>query len=439
MTAPVQIAPDGKFYGQVSTFGTRGATLAVVMHYTAGAPGVPTGANGDTAESRVQAAIYTLNTRDDRGTNPGPDELGYHYIIAKNGTIYQLADADAVVQHTGRKYNSSTISVAIEAALDTDIVQIQANIAVGLVKSLLRKYNLNTGDVIGHSKPGSSETKVGNLIRRFLNNNKELPETPGLRERIENSPTVTSSGEYVRSRWYTLNPNRAQPTNSTSTPSTSTSSTNTLEAYFKITYIDALARSGETATRTLEAFKNKEITTKYDAPLRSSQEAVPFQEALVDITVYDQKQLEGELTLLQGVNEAQSKAEANAIGVLNRSEGLLPSEIAFIVLNDLVELYPDIMRNKMLANSNDSSDYAHAWRAPGKLAITANITIPGASGFRIGQVFWLGRTYAHYKYLGAFQLFGLTETITVDRGWTTQLYARFNAIPESKLSGLTGE
>lgn len=438
MTAPVQIAPDGKFYGQVSTFGTRGATLAVVMHYTAGAPGVPTGVRGDTAESRVQAAIFTLNTRDDPKTKEGVDELGYHYIIAKNGTIYQLADADAVVQHTGNKYNSSTISVCIEAALDTDIVQIQANIAAGLVRSLLRKYNLNTGDVIGHNK-STSETRVGDLIRRVLNNNKELPETPGLRERIENSPTVPSRSEYVQSRWYTLNPNRAQPTNSTSTPSTSTSSTNTLEAYFKITYIDALARSGETAKRTLEAFKNKEITTKYDAPLRSSQEAVPFQEALADITVHSQKQLEGELALLQGVNEAQLKAEANAIGVLNRSEGLLPSEIAFIVLNDLIELYPDIMRNKMLANSNDSSDYAHAWRAPGKLAITANITIPGASGFRIGQVFWLGRTYAHYKYLGAFQLFGLTETITVDRGWTTQLYARFNAIPESKLSGLTGE
>lgn len=438
MTAPAQIAPNGKFYGQVSTFGTRGTTLAVIMHYTAGTAGIPTGANGDTAENRISGVLTTLNTRDDAGTNPGPDELGYHYIIAKDGTIYQIADADKVVFHTGPKYNSSTVSVSIDASIDTDIQQIQATVAAGLVKSLLRKYNLNTGDVLGHGKT-STEKKVGDLIRRFLNNNKELPETSGLRAQIENSPTVASSGEYVRSRWYTLNPNAAQPRSSTTTPSTSTSSTNTLESYFKITYLDALARSGDAAKPTLDAFRNKQITTAYDAPLRSRQDAVPFQEALVDITVYSQKQLEGELALLQGVNEAQSKAEANAIGVLNRSEGLLPSEIAFIVLNDLIELYPDIMRNKMLANSSDSSDYAHAWRAPGKLAITANITIPGASGFRIGQVFWLGRTYAHYKYLGAFQLFGLTETITVDRGWTTQLYARFNAIPESKLIGLTGE
>lgn len=437
MTAPVPLQPNDKFWKYVSTFGTRGATLAVMMHYTNGKAGIPTGANGDTAESRIPGVLATLNTRDDN-KNANPDELGYHYIIAKDGTVYQIADSDKIVRHA-EEYNYSAVSVAIDASIDTDIQQIQATVAAGLVKSLLRKYNLNTSDVIGHDK-SVTENNVGALIRRVLNNNKELPETPGLRQRLLNSPPSPSSSEYVRSRWYIVNPNAAQPRSSTGTTSTpSTPSRDTLESYFKITYLDALARSGDTAKPTLDAFRNKQITTTYEAPLRSRQDAVPFQEALVDITVYSLTQLEGELALLQGVNEAQSKAEANAIGVLNRSEGLLPSEIAFIVLNDLIELYPDIMRNKMLANSSDSSDYAHAWRAPGKLAITANITIPGASGFRIGQVFWLGRTYAHYKYLGAFQLFGLTETITVDRGWTTQLYARFNAIPESKLIGLTGE
>jgi len=94
------------------------------------------------------------------------------------------------------------------------------------------------------------------------------------------------------------------------------------------------------------------------------------------------------------------------------------------------------MREKMSINAAEgiNANYSHAWRSPGKLAITANLTIPGASGFRIGQVFWIGRTYEHYKKEGAFQLFGLTETIDLSRGWTTELYARFNAIPRSVIA-----
>jgi hypothetical protein len=84
-------------------------------------------------------------------------------------------------------------------------------------------------------------------------------------------------------------------------------------------------------------------------------------------------------------------------------------------------------------------NYSHAWRAPGKLAITADITIPGASGFRIGQIFWVGRTYDHYKKYGAFQLFGLTEDININKGWTTTIHSRFNAMPVDKLLGIQSE
>jgi hypothetical protein len=58
-----------------------------------------------------------------------------------------------------------------------------------------------------------------------------------------------------------------------------------------------------------------------------------------------------------------------------------------------------------------------------------DLTIPGASGFSIGQIFWVDRIYEQYKKIGAFQLFGLTETIDMNRGWTTSIYARLNVIP----------
>ena len=95
----------------------------------------------------------------------------------------------------------------------------------------------------------------------------------------------------------------------------------------------------------------------------------------------------------------------------------------------------------MLANAGDSNSSAasldsHAWRAPGKLAVTADIQIPGASGFKIGQVFWVGRTYESFKKNGVFQLLGLTETIDLSRGWVTEIHSRLLALPKNNLIGL---
>lgn len=112
-----------------------------------------------------------------------------------------------------------------------------------------------------------------------------------------------------------------------------------------------------------------------------------------------------------------------------------------LVLNDLYALNPDDMRSKMFKNSQMydpkiGPEAAHAWRAPGKLSVSANITIPGMSGFRIAQIFWIDRIPEYYKTYGAFQLFGLKETIDINKGWTTELYARFNAIPQQHISRL---
>lgn len=167
--------------------------------------------------------------------------------------------------------------------------------------------------------------------------------------------------------------------------------------------------------------------------------AKKLQEVINRIALTSNSQLDGELLLLRGASEVSAQFVSETNAAFAKIENLLPSEAAYLVTFNLFEPYPDLMRQKLSANAGESSravDYSHAWRSPGKLAITANLTIPGASGFRIGQIFRVGRTYDSYNKFGAFQLFGLTETIDLGRGWTTQLYARFNAMPTFKIQGL---
>lgn len=163
---------------------------------------------------------------------------------------------------------------------------------------------------------------------------------------------------------------------------------------------------------------------------------VPVQQNIEECGLIADSQLNGELTLLRGVAQANITFSNQTKSIVAKIDGFIPAEAAYLVQFDLFEMQPDLMRQLMSSNagnSNNNVDYTHAWRAPGKLAITADITIPGACGFSIGQIFWVGRTYEHYKQFGAFQLFGLTENIDVGRGWTTTIHSRFNAMPTHKI------
>jgi GH24 family phage-related lysozyme (muramidase) len=214
-------------------------------------------------------------------------------------------------------------------------------------------------------------------------------------------------------------------------PDTTTSTSTT--DYFESNYIKPINDAGYTSFTTSIAQKTVLVQ------LVSITTPTPLQEWINRVALTSNSQLDGELLLLRGASEvaAQFVSETNA--ALAKLENLLPSEAAYLVTFNLFEPYPDLMRQKLSANAGESNkevDYSHAWRAPGKLAITANVTIPGASGFRIGQIFRIGRTYDSYNKFGAFQLFGLTETIELNRGWTTEIYARFNAMPTFKIQGL---
>jgi GH24 family phage-related lysozyme (muramidase) len=218
-----------------------------------------------------------------------------------------------------------------------------------------------------------------------------------------------------------------------------TTSTSTAD-YFESNYIKPINEANfNTVTA---AITQKKVLIQFNTLTESIVTPTPLQEVINRIALTSDSQLDGELLLLRGASEVSAQFVSETNAALAKVENLLPSEAAYLVTFNLFEPYPDLMRQKLSANAGTPSnavDYSHAWRAPGKLAITANLTIPGASGFRIGQIFRVGRTYDSYNKFGAFQLFGLTETIDLGRGWTTQLYARFNAMPTFKIQGLQSE
>lgn len=218
-----------------------------------------------------------------------------------------------------------------------------------------------------------------------------------------------------------------------------TTSTTSVD-YFESNYVRPINEARYNSfTRDIAA---KRVLIQFDTPTISIATPTPLQEVIDRIALTSNSQMDGELLLLRGASEVSTQFVAETNAALTKVENLLPSEAAYLVTFNLFEPYPDLMRQKLSANAGELSravDYSHAWRAPGKLAITANLTIPGASGFRIGQIFRVGRTYDTYSKYGAFQLFGLTETIDLSRGWTTQLYARFNAMPTFKIEGLQSE
>jgi predicted chitinase len=202
------------------------------------------------------------------------------------------------------------------------------------------------------------------------------------------------------------------------------------QSYFENTYIkpiEAISANDNQAKAYLDALKRGSI-------LVPSAGNKSLQDTVIELSTID---ISGELALLGATAAINFEFQEQQKSVLSRIDGLLPAEAAFAVQYDLFELNPDKMREAMLINAGNSPDplYSHAWRSPGKLAITVNLTIPGASGFKIGQIFRVGRTYDYSKQ-GAFQLFGLTETIDTNKGWTTELYARFNAMPLGKIDTL---
>ncbi len=414
------VAIDFTKLGRIRGGRQRSITVGIVVHHTAGAG--------------VDNAINTLNQR---------GGLGYHYIVGYNGTIYNLVDPDYIAFHASEA-NSNTVSVSLEGS-DTgqknDHTEIQIRNAASLVKALMNRYGLAKDKVLGH---GEVEPF---LIQQSIAAGKSATVDPsaGVRGRGKLKAEGIRVVQYIRGAG--TGPSQATLDEIWKTRDTAGTGTAlgggspylpTLapENYFKDTYIIPISGSGFGLVTDRIAIK--EVKAGYDSLTLSVGTPTPIQDVVRESALYAESQLNGELTLLRGVGEINAQFVAEAQSTLSKIDGLLPAEAAFLVQFDLFEFNGDLMRKQMTANAGDSNsaqagDTQHAWRLPGKLAVTTTLLVPGVSGIRFGQVFRVGRTYEIFKKFGVFQTLGLTENFSVNRGWTTEIYARLVGVPSSKL------
>lgn len=226
-------------------------------------------------------------------------------------------------------------------------------------------------------------------------------------------------------------------------PTTATVAASLDDAYIKTTYVDPLSKPGYAQPKVVQLLQGGTLKAKSrDGTTTESILSLVKKEGITSTA-----DLDGDIQLIQAVGQLSTEALAIRNTALGKVSNLPKSDQYFLVAQNLYELNADRMRNAMASNTGISSVTgelppgapAHAWRSPGKLAVTGDVTIPGFAGFRIGQIFWIGRTYEHYKQFGAFQLFGITENIDLSNGWTTELHSRFNVIPIDKIRGIQSE
>jgi hypothetical protein len=89
-----------------------------------------------------------------------------------------------------------------------------------------------------------------------------------------------------------------------------------------------------------------------------------------------------------------------------------------------IEMFPEYMVAEITDTAN--GNFANAFGAsPGALSIGGDLVLPGISGLRVGELFWIDRLPSFYKVFGAFQILSIEDVIDVS-GWKTKIHARFN-------------
>lgn len=94
------------------------------------------------------------------------------------------------------------------------------------------------------------------------------------------------------------------------------------------------------------------------------------------------------------------------------------------LINKYQEYNPSFMFSLIRGTADDSKSNALG-TAPGSLSLSADLVLPGISGLRVGELFWIDRIPAMYKIFGAFQIMSIEDTISTE-GWKTSIHARFN-------------
>lgn len=136
-----------RFEANAGTYGSRGGTDidAIILHHTAG--------------SSASGAASALNSRG----------LSVHYIVDKDGTIYQMVGDEKRAFHagqgSGKWTNANSRSIGIEIVNlgngSDKYTEAQYRALEKLVPYLAQKYRVPTGNIVGHSQIGNPDRPAG--------------------------------------------------------------------------------------------------------------------------------------------------------------------------------------------------------------------------------------------------------------------------------------
>ena len=103
----------------------------------------------DTSNDNIDRPLKTL-------TDPAR-EVSAHYLIGRDGTLYQLVDESRRAWHAGQSYwggltdlNSASIGIELDNTGEEPYADVQINRLIGLLKELQARHRIPAGNVLGH-------------------------------------------------------------------------------------------------------------------------------------------------------------------------------------------------------------------------------------------------------------------------------------------------
>lgn len=104
----------------------------------------------DTSNDNIERPLKTL-------TDPAR-EVSAHYLIARDGTLYQLVDENRRAWHAGQSWwgsltdmNSASIGIELDNTGDEPYAGAQLDRLVGLLKTLQARHRIPTDNILGHA------------------------------------------------------------------------------------------------------------------------------------------------------------------------------------------------------------------------------------------------------------------------------------------------
>lgn len=127
----------------------RASTTHIIIH-TAAWPGDPS-----------SAEIRRVHVEEN-----GWDDIGYHYIIRKNGTVEQgRPELNRGAHCVDMGMNSCSIGICLSGHHDQEYLKSdQLNALLNLCRSLMDFYSVPLKNILGHRETGAVKTCPGNLI-----------------------------------------------------------------------------------------------------------------------------------------------------------------------------------------------------------------------------------------------------------------------------------